>query len=143
MGGWNWHRQQKKAVWGKAQMVKCWLSKHKNPNLIPRTKETKRPCVAATCYWNRSAGATEMSESLGLAASPAYLVSSRPVKDPVSKNKTEKLTSGIHTHMNPCVHTHTHTYIQPPGYTHTNRKGDCLGTFLQITCTMATLIDSR
>lgn len=47
-----------------------------------------------------------------------------------------KLTSGIHTHMNPCVqyqHSHMHSYIQPPGYTHTNRKVDCLGTFFQIT----------
>lgn len=48
MGGWNWHRQQKKDVWGKAQMAKCWLSRPKN--LIPRTKETKGP------VWQLSAG---------------------------------------------------------------------------------------
>lgn len=116
-GSWNWHREQKqkKAVWGKAQMAKCWLSRPKNLNLIPRTKETKRPCVAA-CRWNRSAGETR-----------------RRVTE---RERHLKLTSGIHMHMNPCVqhqHSHMHSYIQPPGDIHTNRKVDCLGTFLQIT----------
>lgn len=43
---------------GKGSDGKELLSKHKDPNLIPRTKETKMPIVVACCC-NPSAGETD------------------------------------------------------------------------------------
>lgn len=124
-------------------MAKCWLSRPKN--LIPRTKETKGP------VWQLSAGIAVLGgqrwvDPWGLLpVQPTWRVPdqwktlSQRTRRRVSERERErhlKLTSGIHTHMNPCVqyqHSHMHSYIQPPGYTHTNRKVDCLGTFFQIT----------
>ena len=47
-----------------------------------------------------------------------YLLSSRPVRDPVSaiEEQDPRLSSGLHTHMHMYINTHTHTH------THTQNK---------------------
>lgn len=64
---------------------------------------------------------TEEAEMSLLASQLAYLVSSRPIGDSISKTEKKKLSySGLHilahrqgcTHINPRINTHEYTHIQ-------------------------------
>lgn len=84
-----------------------------------------------------------MGGSLGLAAGPAYLASARPMKDPVSKNKTESVREREretpeadlwhpHTHEPMCtVSAFTHALLHTTSRLHTHeQKSRLSGHFL-------------
>lgn len=68
-------------------MVKCFQGKHKDLSLGPKTMEERKPGWQQELVTPRAKEA-ETGKSLGL-ASLAYLLSSKPVEDPIKCIKQE------------------------------------------------------
>lgn len=112
----------------RAQLIKGSLSRHEDLSVIPMMPPQKTVMIYPC---NPSVGERDTDGCLGIAGQPvylAYLVSSAPVSDLVSKKKKSRqcLRNDICAYMYTFTYTHinmnTYNLIQPQ----TSRKAMCL-----------------